>query len=66
MLSSTPVRVIDHINNVNLDLSKADKKRRHGWGLTDREGGEDEHERGIEITKNKVEIHLFCFNLSIM
>ena len=30
------------------------------------EGGKDEHERGIEMTKNKLEIHLFYFNLSIM
>ena len=62
----TPVRVIDHINNITLDLSEADTKRRHGWGPTDRGGGEDEHERGIETTKNKVKIHLFYFNLSIM
>ena len=41
-------------------------KRRHGRGLTDRGGGEDEHERGIEKTKNKVEIHLFYFNIYII
>ena len=31
-------RVIDNINNGNLDLSEADTKRHHGWGPTDRGG----------------------------
>ena len=35
VLVETPVRVIYHINNGNLDLSKADTKSRHGWGPTD-------------------------------
>ena len=52
--------------NCNIDLSEDDTKRRHGRGPTDGGGGEDEHERGIEMTKNKVEIHLFYFNISIM
>ena len=35
-------------------------------GSTDLGGGEDEHGRGIEMTKNKVEIHLFYLNISII
>ena len=38
VLIGTPGRVIDHINNLNPDLSEADTKRRHGWGHIDREG----------------------------
>ena len=38
-LFGTPVRVIDKINNGNLDLFEDDTKRRHGWGPTDRGGG---------------------------
>ena len=39
MMFGTPVRVIDHINNVNLGISEADTKRRHGRGPTDPGGG---------------------------
>ena len=29
--------------------------------VTEGKGGEDKHERGIEMTKNEVEIHLILF-----
>ena len=32
-----------------------------GRGVTEGKGGEDKHERGIEMTKNEVEIHLILF-----
>ena len=38
MMFGTPVRVIDHIKNGNLDLSEADTKHRYGWDSTDRGG----------------------------